>query len=113
VARRLRAEREGLTTVVVTASPLLLGRCDEVVLVEETDGEGGVRELARGTHHELSALPAYAAVVDRTPSPSSVDLRAEIGPESTGRTCGEGRSRRTRRTQHLSRACGPGNGCVS
>ena len=85
VARRLRAEREGLTTVVVTASPLLLGRCDEVVLLEaHDDGAGagaagkagpaggagpaagsGLRELARGTHRELSALAAYAAVVGR------------------------------------------------
>ena len=100
VARRLRAEREGLTTVVVTASPLLLGRCDEVVLLEAQDGaagaggaektgaasaggagaaegagasEGtrsaagaGLHEIARGTHRELSALAAYAAVVGRT-----------------------------------------------
>ena len=95
MARRLRAEREGLTTVVVTASPLLLGRCDEVVLLEAQDGaagagdaekagagpvggaesaektgasEGagaGLREIARGTHRELSALAAYAAVVGR------------------------------------------------
>ena len=99
VARRLRAEREGLTTVVVTASPLLLGRCDEVVLLEAQDGaagaggaeksgaesaggsesaektgaaEGagaaagaGLHEIARGTHRELSALSAYAAVVGR------------------------------------------------
>ena len=73
VARRLRAEREGLTTVVVTASPLLLGRCDEVVLLEAQDGaagaggaeEAGLREIARGTHRELSALSVYAAVVGR------------------------------------------------
>ena len=105
VARRLRAEREGLTTVVVTASPLLLGRCDEVVLLEAQDGAAGagdaekagagpaggaesaektgasegagasegtrstagasLREIARGTHRELSALAAYAAVVGR------------------------------------------------
>ena len=73
LARRLRAEREGLTTVIVTASPLLLGRCDEVVLLEAQDGaagaggaeEAGLREIARGTHRELSALSAYAAVVGR------------------------------------------------
>ena len=67
VARRLRAEREGLTTVVVTASPLLLGRCDDVVLLEAQDGAAGagLREIARGTHRELSALAAYAAVVGR------------------------------------------------
>ncbi|SDM88717.1 ABC transporter transmembrane domain-containing protein [Actinomyces ruminicola] len=87
VARRLREDRRGLTTVVVTASPLLLGRCDEVVLLApvgadaEPDGEADaagaaaskgttipaadVRELARGTHHELSGMEAYRAVVER------------------------------------------------
>lgn len=63
VARRLQAERRGLTTVVVTSSPLLLGRCDEVVLLDV--GAAGLRELARGTHHELSGLDAYRAVVER------------------------------------------------
>ena len=95
VAQRLRAERVGATTVVVTPSPLLLSRCDEVVLLE-ADGEGpeaSVREIARGTHHELSALEAYRAVVERgadpvpvtsgpTPSPSSVDRCAEFGQDS-------------------------------
>lgn len=90
VAQRLRAEREGRTTLVVTASPLLLARCDEVVLLGEPDatspaaaaGEqpdrasdgvvteaapdpAPVREIARGTHHHLSSLAAYAAVVER------------------------------------------------
>ncbi len=81
VARRLRAERQGLTTVVVTTSPLLLGRCDEVVLLSaqgpepsqaplgaERSASAQVRELARGTHHELSDLEAYTAVVGRTQS---------------------------------------------
>ncbi|WP_276567336.1 ATP-binding cassette domain-containing protein [Actinomyces ruminis] len=85
VARRLCEDRRGLTTVIVTASPLLLGRCDEVVLLRAETPEGlqadaaraptpagagaasggGVRELARGTHHELRALEAYRAVVER------------------------------------------------
>lgn len=89
VARRLHAERRGLTTVVVTASPLLLGRCEEVVLLEagasgaggsgledsgrgapgEAGGSGGeevLREVARGTHHELmDGCPAYRDVVAR------------------------------------------------
>ena len=64
IARRLRDERRGMTTVVVTASPLLLGRCDEVVLLEADEG-GGLRETARGSHRGLSALDAYAAVVER------------------------------------------------
>ncbi|WP_303323572.1 ATP-binding cassette domain-containing protein, partial [Actinomyces radicidentis] len=92
VAQRLRAERAGATTVVVTPSPLLLSRCDEVVLLE-ADGEGpdaSVRETARGTHHELSDLAAYRAVVERgadpvtTPSPRSGHPDSEIGTFSTG-----------------------------
>lgn len=77
VAQRLAAERAGCTTVVVTSSPLLLARCDEVILLGEHPAEGGcpegeaagkasgVVEIARGTHHLLSHLPAYAAVVER------------------------------------------------
>ncbi|RAX24443.1 ABC transporter ATP-binding protein [Actinomyces sp. Z5] len=91
VARRLQEERRGLTTVVVTSSPLLLGRCDEVVLLAPAEASDGgavsavvdangagaagrrgtatpaadVHEVARGTHHELSALDAYRAVVER------------------------------------------------
>lgn len=77
VAQHLREEREGRTTVVVTASPLLLSRCDEVILLaepepakpDEGEREGqagsGVVEIARGTHHQLSSLPDYAAVVER------------------------------------------------
>ena len=62
VAERLMAERRGRTTVVVTASPLLLGRCDELILLAPGDG----RELARGTHRELAAgCPPYAAVAHR------------------------------------------------
>ncbi|MCI7457000.1 ABC transporter transmembrane domain-containing protein [Actinomyces urogenitalis] len=69
VAQRLREARAGLTTVVVTSSPLLLSRCDEVILLEVVDAEPGVNarvgERARGTHHELSQLDAYTDVVER------------------------------------------------
>ena len=74
VAQRVCHERRGMTTVVVTTSPLLLGRCDEVVLLEApSQGEAAppdgqaprLREVARGTHHELSALAGYRAVVGR------------------------------------------------
>ncbi|HET7303730.1 MAG TPA: ABC transporter ATP-binding protein, partial [Segeticoccus sp.] len=60
VAERLAAARAGRTTVVMTASPLLLDRCDEVVLLQEG------RAAAHGTHHELLAsCPAYRHVVMR------------------------------------------------
>ncbi|WP_235866177.1 ABC transporter ATP-binding protein [Serinibacter arcticus] len=47
IASRLRPAREGRTTVVVTASPLVLDRVDEVVLV--VDG----KVATRGAHHDL------------------------------------------------------------
>ena len=69
MAQRLREARAGLTTVVVTSSPLLLSRCDEVILLEAVDAEPAasarVGERARGTHHELSQLDAYTDVVER------------------------------------------------
>lgn len=59
IAERLVAHRTGRTTVVMTASPLLLHHADEVSLL--VDG----REVARGTHADLLALPAYREVVGR------------------------------------------------
>ena len=60
IATRLAAARQGRTTVVTTASPLVLGEADEVVLVED-----GV-VTATGTHHELLAgHPAYRSIVTR------------------------------------------------
>ena len=68
IAGRLAHERRGRTTVIVSASPLVLEHAEEVVLV----GADG-REIVRGTHDELrraaaqgdqSAL-AYRAVVNR------------------------------------------------
>ena len=49
IARRLREARAGRTTVVVTASPLVLDRADRVVLVEDgaVTAEGSHRELLR------------------------------------------------------------------
>ena len=64
IAARLARHRRGRTTVVTTASPLLLGQADEVVLLED----GLV--TARGTHRELLADPAHAAY-------RSIVLRAE------------------------------------
>jgi ABC-type multidrug transport system fused ATPase/permease subunit len=65
VASRLRAARHddtaaARTTVVTSASPLLLNHCDEVVFVRN-----GVVE-ARGTHRDLlSEHPAYRDTVTR------------------------------------------------
>ena len=60
IAERLVAHRAGRTTVLVTASPLLLDRADVVVLVE------GGRVTATGRHHDLlRSHPAYRDVVLR------------------------------------------------
>jgi energy-coupling factor transporter ATP-binding protein EcfA2 len=59
IAERLVEQRRGRTTVVMTASPLVLHYADEVVLL--VDG----REAARGSHADLLANPAYRAVVGR------------------------------------------------
>lgn len=67
VAERLAEHRRGRTTVVTTVSPLVLGRADEVVLLED----GLV--TARGTHRELLAdpeHPAYRHIVIREEDPS-------------------------------------------
>ena len=60
IAERLVAHRAGRTTVLVTASPLLLDRADTVVLVE------GGRVVATGRHHDLlRSHPGYRDVVLR------------------------------------------------
>lgn len=59
IAGRLVEHRRGRTTMVASASPLLLHHADVAVLLVD-----GV-EVARGTHEELLALPAYRAVVAR------------------------------------------------
>jgi ABC-type multidrug transport system fused ATPase/permease subunit len=60
IARRLREAREAKTTVVVTASPLMLDQTDHVFFVE--DG----RVVAEGTHRELlKTSPAYKWTVTR------------------------------------------------
>ncbi|WP_392544632.1 ABC transporter transmembrane domain-containing protein [Oryzobacter telluris] len=60
IAERLAHHRKGRTTVVVTASPLLLDHADEVVLVE------GGRATDRGSHRELMRRSStYRSVVVR------------------------------------------------
>ncbi len=68
VAAQVHRARAGRTTVVVTASPLVLEACDEVVLLDS-----GGAELLRSTHRELMAMARdgdaqaadYRAVVSR------------------------------------------------
>lgn len=68
VAAQVHRARAGHTTVVVTASPLVLEACDEVVFL---DSDGA--ELLRSTHRELMAMARdghaqaadYRAVVSR------------------------------------------------
>ncbi|MGA7688935.1 MAG: ABC transporter ATP-binding protein [Jiangellales bacterium] len=62
IAASLTALREGRTTVVATASPLVLGALDEVVLLD------GDRVALRGTHTDLMADVRYRAVVTREDS---------------------------------------------
>jgi ABC-type multidrug transport system fused ATPase/permease subunit len=62
IAASLRAVRAGRTTVVATASPLVLAQLDHVALLE--DG----RVVAQGSHHDLLADPRYRAVVTREDS---------------------------------------------
>jgi ABC-type multidrug transport system fused ATPase/permease subunit len=60
IARRLREARQGKTTVVITASPLMLDQTDRVFFVE--DG----RVVADGTHRELlSSHEGYRWTVTR------------------------------------------------
>ena len=60
IAERLAAYRCGRTTVVVTASPLMLHYTDEVALLQ--DG----KVVARGTHSDLLATdPRYRQIVAR------------------------------------------------
>ncbi|MGH3353265.1 MAG: ABC transporter ATP-binding protein [Nocardioides sp.] len=60
IASRLRAHRDGRTTVVTTTSPLLLDTADVVVFLED----GTVS--ATGTHHDLlNSCPGYRRVVVR------------------------------------------------
>ncbi|MGP7959817.1 ABC transporter ATP-binding protein [Sanguibacter sp. A247] len=65
IAERLAAARRGRTTVIVTASPLVLDHVDEVALL------AGGSIVARGTHRSLIADQSdrgarYRAVVDRS-----------------------------------------------
>ena len=84
IATRLAEARRGLTTLLVTASPLVLDVVDEVVLV--VDGQA----VARGTHRELFAAQdadgrAYRAVVARTTEPAPSPIETEVHREAARR----------------------------
>ena len=59
IAVRLEEHRRARTTVVITASPLLLRLCDDIAVL--VDG----REAARGSHEELREHPDYRRVIAR------------------------------------------------
>jgi ABC-type multidrug transport system fused ATPase/permease subunit len=85
IAERLGGHREGQTTVVMTASPLLLHHADEIILLE------GGKATARGRHGDLLASSAaYRSVVVRgeargeptnlTPTPATEPTNGAHGP---------------------------------
>lgn len=91
IARRLADARRGATTVVVTASPLVLDVVDEVVLV------AGGRVVATGTHRDLVTASdatgaAYRSVVSRAD-----DEPAATDPAPTTTTDEEDRREAARR----------------
>lgn len=89
IARRLTEARRGSTTVIVTASPLVLDVVDEVALVR--DG----RVVATGLHRDLVTArdgvgAAYRSVVSRAtqeqePDPRDDDSHDDHPEEVTGR----------------------------
>ena len=74
--RRLREARRGRTTVILTASPLVLDQAERVVFLED----GAVAAI--GTHRELlQSAPAYRATVTREEARMSERLPIADGPE--------------------------------
>jgi ABC-type multidrug transport system fused ATPase/permease subunit len=68
IARQLRAARAGRTTIVLTTSPLLLGRADLVAHLRDD------RITAAGSHVELLAQdPRYRALVSRDGESADAD----------------------------------------
>ena len=66
VAAQVHRARAGRTTVVVTASPLVLETCDEVILLDSSG-----TELLRSTHRELMTMA-------RSGDAQAVDYRAVV-----------------------------------
>jgi ABC-type bacteriocin/lantibiotic exporter with double-glycine peptidase domain len=78
IATRLADLRRGRTTVVVTASPLVLDVVDEVALVAggRVQVTGRHRDLMDGTHEDAIA---YRAVVSRAAAENEEESRAAAG----------------------------------
>ncbi|MDO8146972.1 ABC transporter ATP-binding protein [Isoptericola sp. b515] len=84
IAERVAEVRRGRTTLVVTASPLVLDHVDEAVLLS-VDG----RVVARGTHAELLGRPdehgvRYRAVVGRSMAEPAPDAAADAEAPAAG-----------------------------
>lgn len=83
IATNLRVARKGKTTVVVTASPIMLEICDRVIVFDALGEEKNLQMLGTGTHHELmsAATPAareYQAVVSRAMGEETSDSAANL-----------------------------------
>ncbi|WP_405413134.1 ABC transporter transmembrane domain-containing protein [Streptomyces decoyicus] len=73
IADGLREIRTGRTTVVLTSSPLLLDRAEQVVFLQEG------KAVAEATHRELlHSHPAYRAVVTRETDPEPAMSTGQI-----------------------------------
>ncbi|MEJ8651637.1 ABC transporter ATP-binding protein [Streptomyces sp. MS1.AVA.3] len=73
IADGLREIRTGRTTVVLTSSPLLLDRAEQVVFLQEG------KAVAEATHRELlHSHPAYRAVVTRETEPEPAMSAGQI-----------------------------------
>ncbi|WP_348789451.1 ABC transporter ATP-binding protein [Leifsonia sp. NPDC080035] len=83
IAERLREAREGRTTVVVSASPLLLDRMDSIAVVRKG------RVVGTGSHQELLRLDddlgdLYRAIVSRTISAAEPAEGTDLDAAWTG-----------------------------
>ncbi|QAY64495.1 ABC transporter ATP-binding protein [Xylanimonas allomyrinae] len=86
IAARLADERRGRTTLIVTASPLVLDHVDDVLFLE------GGRVATRGTHRELLDRPGtapggqvaarYRAVVGRSLADAAPDAEPDTEPDA-------------------------------
>ncbi|MBE6476052.1 MAG: ABC transporter ATP-binding protein [Actinomyces succiniciruminis] len=101
VARRVRAARAGSTTIVTTASPLVLEVCDEVVFLDDAG-----RERLRAPHRELLTRAragdpdavAYRAVVAR-----ATGEQPQAGAAQTPRTPPSARPNAVAPTEEVAR----------